>query len=174
MIWYTHSMELGNLHPIIVHFPIALLTVYAGLELLKSSFIEKLEYLFYIKGFMVIIGAIGSTFAIASGLYTYGGLPNDPISIAHSWWAYTTAFLFGTLAFVYAVEWYYRERKNKNMNGVFKTVHKFLYRPDVLFMMALAGIISVTVTGALGGLMVHGPENDPMTKLLFEVFFKQQ
>lgn len=38
-------------------------------------------------------------------------------------------------------------------------------------MLALLGIIAVTITGALGGAISHGANTDPVVQMIYNLFF---
>jgi len=56
-----------NVHPIFVHFPIALLTIYALLELIQFKKVTSWNPWFYIKASFVVFGAIGTYAALFTG-----------------------------------------------------------------------------------------------------------
>jgi hypothetical protein len=39
-------------------------------------------------------------------------------------------------------------------------------KTPLVWLIALAGLFCLTITWALGGLMVHGPDADPLTRIL--------
>lgn len=57
-----------NIHPLLVHFPIALLTVYSLLEAVPLKRIQKLPYWFYVKAVLLITGTISILPTILAGL----------------------------------------------------------------------------------------------------------
>ena len=56
-----------DLHPIIVHFPVALLTLYGIFELFSVRRIARKPYWFYVKAVLVIFGALGALAAWLTG-----------------------------------------------------------------------------------------------------------
>lgn len=57
-----------SLHPMFVHFPIALLSLYAGLELITLH--PRLRHnttFYYIKLFLLVCGTLGSMVASSTG-----------------------------------------------------------------------------------------------------------
>jgi len=43
----------------------------------------------------------------------------------------------------------------------------FILFPPVAIVLALAGLVAITVTGGLGGAIVYGPDADPFFKLVY-------
>ena len=56
-----------NLHPIFVHFPIALLTLYTLCELLRFKKIKDHPAWFYLKAVLIICGTLGAAAALLTG-----------------------------------------------------------------------------------------------------------
>ena len=66
------ALHLQNIHPLLVHFPIALLYGAALLYFLAS--IRASEALKWTALWMLLLGALGAAAAVASGLYAAPGL----------------------------------------------------------------------------------------------------
>ena len=64
-----------NLHPIFVHFPIALFTLYALLECARFKKLQEQTYYFYLKAFLVITGGLASSAAYITMAQTLTQLP---------------------------------------------------------------------------------------------------
>ncbi len=170
-----------NLHPIFVHFPIALLTIYAILELLRFKKLIALSYWFYIKATLVIVGSASSILALITGNIAEEGIPpgtlRDIVEI-HSTFALSTLIIFGILALIYIVVWIDRENLGSRIalspmgeawNNIVKFAHRMFGSP-FMPIMAIFGLIIITITGALGGSIVYGPETDPLVKLIYKLF----
>ena len=56
-----------NIHPILVHFPIALLTLYAIWELIRFKKVTAQHYWFHVKAILIIAGLVTAELALGSG-----------------------------------------------------------------------------------------------------------
>jgi uncharacterized membrane protein len=147
---------MGFLHPIIVHFPIALLTVYAVLELVRFKKVTSQPYWFYVKAVLVILGSLGSLAAFMTGPEGDGALP--PIVAMHARFATTTVILFLIISMSYLLTWCKPTR-----------VTSFVLRPYIIIPLALAGLVCITITGGLGGAIVYGTHFDPFMAPIFKL-----
>jgi len=94
-----------NIHPFLVHFPIAFLSVYSLMELVGFRFITATAYWFYIKAAMVILGALGAVAAYLSGELAQKLIGESQIVEIHSRWAKASTILFGLIAAIYVLVW---------------------------------------------------------------------
>ena len=175
---------MNNIHPILVHFPIALLTVYALLEVVSLNFVPFSKYArdakgTLIKGFLAIVGALSTATALLTGDGAEQLMINDmKISGAdttalrhlidtHSNYATLTTIVFAILALTYLSLWLSSTWKE---NAMFKKIDVFFsyFRNQyVLSILAIIGLILVTITGALGGAIAYGPDIDPVVTFIY-------
>ncbi len=173
-----------NIHPVIVHTPIGLLTLYSIIELLRFKKLQERPYIFYTKAILVIVGFGGAVAAYLSGdmieeLFTSA---NDLALIeVHSTFALITSVLYGVIAASYVVLWFQKEcgtwgfLKNKNIAGIWKmklAIANFIQKPWIIGVLALLALVAIFITGALGGAIVYGPEADPAVSVIYHLFFK--
>lgn len=173
-----------NLHPIFVHFPIALLTIYALLEVFMSFKIKvfkvcKLENTkFYallvnpiwkhIKAFLVILGAMTAvptllTGEVAEHRYLGDGNPGvffqsdlGKLIEAHGSAAIVSIIIFSVLALMYLASYFEKTKK------LFSNTY-------VRAVLAIVGLLCITITGALGGAISHGPDTDPVVTYVYDL-----
>ncbi len=162
-----------NLHPIFVHFPIALLTLYAGLEIIRLPILTRQTWYFYTKAVLVIAGALGAVPTVITGLIVGDKLENDAVIgkvvDTHENFAFASLFVFGFLAVMYLFAWI---GKNYQLGGFFSKLISFdqkVTESKLIILIALLGLIFITITGGLGGAMVYGPNADPFFKPVFEL-----
>lgn len=66
------ASQLQNIHPLVVHFPIAL--IYGAALLYFLAWILRREAMMWAALWMLVLGALGALAAVASGLYAAPGL----------------------------------------------------------------------------------------------------
>jgi len=168
-----------DVHPIVVHFPIALLTLYACMECLRFERLQSLVAWFYIKLFLVLVGVGGSWFAFATGNYIAEKLGKTPLIETHAFFAVITVVIFTAIGAMYIIEWAERDQLLHIRSGSFSQkvwfalLHVFhIYNISTIRVVcALAGLVALTITGGLGGAIVYGSDIDPMVKIIHSLFF---
>lgn len=93
-----------NIHPLFVHFPVALLTLAALLELIRFQRLLQRSYLFYTKAFLVITGTATGFAAFQTGElleHLYDGTSTARVVELHATLASATLALFGILSVFY-------------------------------------------------------------------------
>ncbi len=133
--------QMENIHPIIVHFPIALLNAFLIMELL--GFVLKKEDLRIAATWMLYLGTLGAVAAVSAGLWAASTVPHTEeehlIILKHR--NFGVAVL--TMGVILSA---WRIRVNR----------KFSIRGQVLYLViALIMITSIAFGADLGGLMVY-------------------
>ena len=169
-----------NIHPIFVHFPIALLAIYALLEMIHfKKLIYKIEF-FYVKFFLLATGTIGAFFALTTG-DDAERLHRDVRALVHvhSTFAAITTIIFCILLAVYVFDWVnlvFGEKleASKKFSKIWHLkkliIHKIFPGP-VIILLAILGLVTLLITGALGGAIVYGIAGDPFTAFVYKIFF---
>ncbi len=158
-----------NIHPILVHFPIALLTVYGFLELIRVRRVRELPYWFYVKASLVITGIVSGFAAYQSGEAIEGQFRKlmGPTIEAHSSWAAASLSIFGLLAFGYLTAWVLRSNADEfRFRRELGILSGFITETYLAPILAVLGLVAITVTGALGGAMAYGPDIDPVVRFV--------
>lgn len=166
-----------NIHPLVVHTPIGLLSLYAFLEFLPWKKVRTLPYWFYVKAVLVIFGAGGSYAAFLTGSLIEDEF-NSPLLEIHSLFAIITVIIFSILAGAYLIQWIHNVYGEKIANlsiakywSFLLGVARFILRPWVTILVALAGLTTLIITGSLGGALVYGPDIDPVVSIIYYLFF---
>lgn len=169
-----------DLHPIFVHFPIALLLIYGFMELLRFKKLTDNESWNYAKAGMVIIGVIFAFIALASGegaeeaIEATGNQLNLEITEVHSLFAGTATWIFaisalGYLIFIINKIWLFGN-ENKYWKFALK-LESIILSKYIIILVAILGIIVMAITGALGGVIVYGTGKDPLADMIYSLFF---
>jgi uncharacterized membrane protein len=166
-----------NLHPIFVHFPIALLTIYALLEFASIQKVRSWEPWLYIKSAFLIIGTGASYLAYLTGnalesQFRHGSLAH--IVELHSHWAVATMLIFTGITALYLIEIIKKTptlssyaEKTGMLWRVVVPIQKTFSSRFFLILFALSGLLAITVTGGLGGSIVYGQDIDPVVSLIY-------
>ncbi len=166
-----------DIHPVIVHFPVALITLYALSEILPiSKWLPSINTT-SLKTLLLIFGSLGAIAAIFTGSIAED-LISDPdtrkiISI-HETFAYLTTYIFCTILLARLISWFfvkYPELSNSRFS-FFRSAANFILSRWVVIALSVLGLISIITTGALGGIIVYGPTTDPFTKTIHSLLIK--
>lgn len=179
---------MNNFHVLVVHFPVALLSIYSCMEFVRWKVLNEKPYWFYLKAVFVTLGTIGAYAAVM-----FGGLIEDAIAAQkiatipnirdiidmHSTFAGITTTVFSFLAGAYIIAWIEKENpalisrillRFPKLNFLI-ALKGFLLKTPVAITLSLVGLIAVTVTGAIGGGIVSGTDVDPVVTLVYRVLF---
>ncbi len=174
-----------NIHPFVVHFPIALLAVYTMLETVRLPLLQRQPWLFPIKAVLLVIGMIGGILALQSGElaeHAWAATDARPLIEMHSLFAAASMWIYGILAALYCVEWVRRERPSATdkVSPLLRTlwaaavaVEQRLYVAPIVIIGSVAGFLALGITGALGGAIVYGPHADPVVSLVYKLLIAQ-
>jgi len=176
------------LHPAVVHFPIALLTLYAVCELVWVKRLRQNISWFWFKFGLLFFGALASIVTFQTGRMAEQVLGSSRLVELHSTFAFVTVLFFCILAFLYLVDAIIRGVFPTSVNlkitaliaeyrlvgwfwNVVLMIKDFVMDYGLLWLFALIGLALVTITGALGGAVAFGPNVDPMVKFIYGLFF---
>ena len=123
----------GRFHPATVHFPIALVTIAAVVELLQI--VRKRPLFAAATGTLTVVGAVSAIVAAAMGLANATGRKPDDVLEVHRWAGLATTAV-SVLASILVIKGNVRATR----------------------VVLLLGMIGVGLTGHWGGVLVHGPE----------------
>ncbi len=163
-----------NIHPIFVHFPVALLTIYGIPELIRFRKVLAQPYWFYIKAAFVIIGAGSAYLALLTGdpaeKLVRTAANHDLINL-HSSFGGATAAIFSVLAAGYIIAW--ADRLKINVWSWLVKIQMVITESKLTPLLALIGLVILLIAGALGGAIVYGHNSaDPVNNFIYNLFFK--
>lgn len=173
-----------NIHPLIVHFPIAFLVVYALAELIRHRRLINELWWLNLKGFLVVVGTLGSYVAVLTGELaeqSYESSPLHNLVELHSMFAVSVVVLSTLLAGAYLLaltERYGWFKYLRTLPGLAGSIVRTKVRMGAALQRswgieggALLLLALITVTGSLGAAIAHGPETDFVVSFIYQLFF---
>ncbi len=168
-----------DIHPLIVHFPIAFLSVYALFELFQTKKMKEAESWFLTKGILLFFGTAGAFLSLITGDVAkelQGGY--SKLVGMHELFARGTTVIFAILLIHYSIGSvaYLFEKKISTSQYAsvwewIRAIDEKIYTSPIVFFCALLGFFGILIVGALGGAIVYGPDADPFVSLIFHLFF---
>lgn len=131
-----------NIHPTLVHFPIALLSLFFLLEV--SGLALRREGLRQTASAMLYCGALGAVAAVAAGLYAAATVPHGQVVHEIMEWHERLGIFVASLAVALSI---WRFAAKSRITGMAAALHVLL---------AAIMTASMAVGADLGGLMVYG------------------
>lgn len=172
-----------NIHPIFVHFPIALLSIYTLMEIVNLKILRTQHWWFHTKAVLLFLGTIGGGVALLTGKMAedaYRGTPTMALVHLHSTYAQLTVWVFGVLSALYIIAWLHQELNIEKLPDIIQTIGNILihvetalFRSALLIPASIIGLALIIITGALGGALVYGPDVDPIVSAIYHLVYKQ-
>jgi uncharacterized membrane protein len=168
-----------NLHPLVVHFPIALLSLYVLFEVLPLERWYPSVRWQDSKAILVAVGGIGLLAALVTGQmaeHSLLALSAGPILRFHKMFADASAAVFGIIAAAYVIRWilerhgHFLRRAGLPIRSLRAIATVLLDRRTVVSL-AIIGFIVLFLAGIFGEMIVYGPQNDLFSRLVTAWFF---
>ena len=137
-----------DIHPLIIHYPIAFLTTYAVFELLRFRKLLDLPYWSYVKGVLVILGEISALVTLLVAMVSANLAGESRLVLIYKLFMMMVAVIFGIISLAYIRRW---------MN------------PMVIVPLAVLGLFFIVVAGGLFGATVYGTHFDLYLRPIFEL-----
>ena len=152
------------------------------MECIRVKKLLKSEAWFYVKAAFLIIGLFGAYSALSSGSVAediYDNPEYNHVVEVHEGWANSATNIYLVLAIFYVVIWfnkYYRKLlpKNEYVEKTWRIIIKIkdiIFNTPLIWIIAGLGLVTMVVTGALGGILVYGKDFDPIMSIIYNLFF---
>jgi uncharacterized membrane protein len=169
-----------DIHPLIVHFPIAFLSIYALFELFQTKKMKEAKSWFLTKGVLLFFGTAGAFLSLVTGDVAkelQGGY--SKLVGMHELFAQGTTVIFTVLLVHYGIRGithlFEKRISASQYAAVWErvlTIDEKIYASPVIFLFALLGFFGILIVGALGGAIVYGPDADPFVSFVYRLFFR--
>lgn len=148
-----------NIHPLFVHFPIALLFLYSLIKVIPfNKWFPRLAWR-DLERLLLALGILGAFAALLTGeTAEHLAHPDRALVEMHSFFATTATCLYGLLLL--------GELLALVKQPLIAKLSGFLTHSVISRVLAGLGFIAIVITGVLGGVMVYGPSADPMAGLV--------
>ncbi len=163
-----------NLHPLFVHFPIALLFLYSIIKILPlKRWMPTVDWK-SVERVLLLVGVAGAFLALATGEIAEDLVrPNRRLVEAHSFFASLATWLYGALLAGEVLSMANPILLPKMGQGSVAKLARFLERvlcnPSLSRLLAFFALVAISVTGLLGGVMVYGTSADPVAGMVLKM-----
>ncbi len=163
-----------NIHPLFVHFPIALLFVYSIIKILPvQKWLPNIAWR-DIEKLLLTFGILGAFAALTTGeTAEHIFQPDRALVEAHSTFAALATWIYAALLIGIVIG---MARLHTFFAKLPKTLQMFLIKLEALLthktfsaVLAFLGLITIAVTGLLGGVMVYGADADPAARVVLKI-----
>lgn len=163
-----------NIHPIFVHFPIALLFIYSLLIIIPVA--KALPRFAWrdIRLVVLAIGLLGAWASLSTGESAeHATQASHKLVNTHAAFASTSTWIYVALLIIELLPWadaLLAERVEwiKYRNFV-RLLMKWFYQNWLISLLAVVGLFAITITGVLGGSIVYGTTADPLAPIVLKM-----
>jgi len=166
---------LYNLHPLFVHFPIAFLFLYSIIKILPLPKWFPLVSWKHIERALLVFGVIGAFVAMYTGEIAEELVnPNNKLVEMHSFFATISTWVYTLLLVGEALEVIIPRISIKitsftTLNKTLTFIKNTLTNQTLSTTLAFLGLVAISVTGLLGGVIVYGTSADPVAGIVLKI-----
>ncbi len=155
-----------NIHPLFVHFPIALLFVYSVIKILPlRKWFPKISWR-DIERVLLVVGVLGAFAALVTGdTAEHLVHPNRQLVQTHENFADLATFLYGALLLGELASFINERFPSRFL----KFIERIFCNRGFSFVLALLALVAISLTGLLGGIMVYGKTADPFAQTILNL-----
>jgi uncharacterized membrane protein len=167
-----------NIHPIFVHFPVAFLLLYSFIKIMPFyKWFPKVSWK-QIQIVLLVAGVIGAFVANSTGeIAEHLANPNHDLVEMHATFASISTWVYGLLLIgellallnLKIIPQISEKIGVPKMASFLMFIQKILTNRTLSIILALVGLVAISVTGLLGGVMVYGTTADPIAPFVLRL-----
>jgi uncharacterized membrane protein len=163
-----------NIHPIFVHFPIAFLLLYSFVKIIPVyKWLPNVAW-GQIQRLLLLVGVLGAFVASSTGeIAEELTRPDRQLVNMHSTFASLSTWIYALLLvgeiLILLIPVITRKLNIQQLTNFLTFVKNLLTHKLVSGILAFVGLIAITVTGLLGGVMVYGTSADPLAGIVLKI-----
>jgi uncharacterized membrane protein len=163
-----------NIHPIFVHFPIAFLLLYSFIKIVPLyKWFPRVAWK-QVGLVLLLAGVIGAFVANSTGeIAEHLVRPDHNLVEMHATFASISTWVYGLLLIGEVLSVLTINIIPKigipKLTSFLVSIQKILTNRTLSIILALAGLVAISVTGLLGGVMVYGTTADPIAGVVLQL-----
>lgn len=163
-----------NIHPILVHFPIALLLIYSFIKIVPfKRWFPNVSWK-HIEIALLVFGVLGAFVASSTGELAEELVnPDRQLVEMHSVFAAASTWFYGLILvgeILSLINPFIILKFNiPPITKLLVYIQQILTNEILSILLAFLGLIAITVTGLLGGVMVYGLTADPIAPIVLQI-----
>ncbi len=163
-----------NIHPIFVHFPIAFLLLYSFIKIVPFyKWFPRVAWK-QVELVLLLAGVVGAFVANSTGeIAEHLVSPDHNLVEMHATFASLSTWVYGLLLIgeILAILTINIIPKIgiPKLTSFLLSIQKILNNRSFSIVLALVGLVAISVTGLLGGVMVYGTTADPVAGIVLQI-----
>ena len=163
-----------NIHPLFVHFPIAFLLLYSLIRILPfERLVPSLSWR-HIRQILLLAGVLGAFLSNTTGeIAEHLVRPEEALVEMHAFFALASTWIYGLLLggeILFILNPYLSKKfPLGSIATLLLKIENLLTNRTLTLILALLGVVAISLTGLLGGVMVYGTSADPLAPFILKI-----
>ncbi len=158
----------------LVHFPIAFLLLYSLLRILPfDRWFPKVSWT-HVRPILLVAGILGAFASNMTGeIAEHIARPDHDLVETHAFFALASTWIYGILlageAFFVVKPIVLKHIQHEGFLKLFALLQRMLTNRTLTWSLAVLGVLAISITGLLGGVMVYGVSADPLAPFVLKL-----